>query len=124
MMKQPKHIPQPNMSLFAGRPLRLAGVALFAAIFCTVPAFAVSKDMVQLQTQVQQLQDAVARLQQTNDESMGVLKSLVQQSADSVNKMSVTVDTMQRQAQAQQEAQGTKIEGVSGQVQSLNDSLD
>ena len=34
-------------------------------------AHAVSKDMVQLQTQVQQLQDAVARLQQTSDERAG-----------------------------------------------------
>jgi len=124
MMKQPKHIPQPNRSPFAGRPLRLAGVALFAAIFCTVPAFAVSKDMVQLQTQIQQLQDAVARLQQTNDESMGVLKSLVQQSADSVNKMAVSLGALQRQMQTQQEAQGAKTDQLSGQIQSLNDSLD
>ena len=124
MMKQPKHIPQTNRSPFAGRPLRLAGVALFAAIFCTVPAFAVSKDMVQLQTQIQQLQDAVARLQQTNDESMGVLKSLVQQSADSVNKMAVSLGALQRQMQTQQEAQGAKTDQLSGQIQSLNDSLD
>lgn len=124
MMKQPKHIPQPNRSPFAGRRLRLAGVALFAAIFCTVPAFAVSKDMVQLQTQIQQLQDAVARLQQTNDESMGVLKSLVQQSADSVNKMAVSLGALQRQMQTQQEAQGAKTDQLSGQIQSLNDSLD
>src|SRR5271163_264940 len=118
MMKQPKHIPQPNRSPFAGRPLRLAGVALFAAIFCTVPAFAVSKDMVQLQTQVQQLQDAVARLQQTNDERMGVMKDLIQQSADSVNRMAVSLDGLQKQMLAQQEAQTTKTEQLSGQIQS------
>jgi TolA-binding protein len=125
MMKQPKQLPQPNRLPFAGRPLRLAGAALFVAtIFSTVPAFAVNKDMVQLQTQVQQLQDAVARLQQTNDESMGVLKSLVQQSADSVNKMAVSVGALQKQMQTQQEAQGAKTDQLSGQIQSLNDSLD
>jgi TolA-binding protein len=124
MMKQPKQLPQPNRLPFTGRPLRLASAALFAAIFCTVPAFAVNKDMVQLQTQVQQLQDAVARLQQTNDESMGVLKSLVQQSADSVNKMAATVSALQKQMQTQQEAQGGKTDQISGQIQSLNDSLD
>ena len=59
--------------------------------------FAVSKDMVQLQTQIQELQDAIARLQQSNDERMGVLKDLVQQSADSVNRMSVTIDGLQKQ---------------------------
>jgi tol-pal system protein YbgF len=90
----------------------------------TAPAFAVNKDMVQLQTQVQQLQDAVARLQQSNDERMGVMKDLVQQSADAVNKMSINLDALHKQMQTQQEAQNTKIDQISGQMQSLNDSLD
>jgi tol-pal system protein YbgF len=88
------------------------------------PAFAVNKDMVQLQTQVQQLLDAVARLQQSNDERMGVLKDLVQQNADSVNKLSVSVATLERQLATQQTAQGSKIDTVSGQMQALNDSID
>ncbi len=92
---------------------------------CANPALAgVNKDMVQLQTQIQQLQDAVARLQQSNDERMGVLKDLVQQSADSVNRMSLTVDTLGKQLAAQQAASGAKVDQVSGQVQALNDSLD
>ena len=110
------------------RSLRLAAILFLF----TAPALAseggggggVNKDMVQLQTQVQQLQDAVARLQQSNDERMGVLKDLVQQSADSVNRMSVTVDTLQRQIVAQQAASATKVDQVSGQVQAVNDSLD
>ena len=45
------------------KPIRPAcAVLLAAALFCSSPAFAANKDMVQLQTQVQQLQDAVARL--------------------------------------------------------------
>ena len=71
--------------------------SLLAASPRSCPAHAVNKDMIQLQTQVQQLQDAVARLQQSNDERMGVLKDLVQQTADSVNKMSVTVNGLQAQ---------------------------
>jgi tol-pal system protein YbgF len=103
----------------------LVAAILFAVVLCySSPAFAVNKDMVQLQTQIQQLQDAVARLQQSNDERMGVMKDLVQQSADSINKMSVAIGTMQRQMQAQQEAQNGKIDQVSGQIQSLNDSVD
>ena len=80
--------------------------------------------MVQLQTQVQQLQDAVARLQQSNDERMGVMKDLVQQSADSVNRMSSNIDSLQKQLQSRQETQNGKVDQVSGQIQSLNDSLD
>jgi TolA-binding protein len=105
-------------------PMRLASVLIAATLMCSSSAFAVSKDMVQLQTQIQQLQDAVARLQQSNDERMGVMKDLIQQSADSVNKMAISVDGLQKQAQAQHEAQGTKTEQLSGQIQSLNDSID
>jgi tol-pal system protein YbgF len=104
---------------------RASAIAVAVIVFSNCsPAFAVSKDMVQLQTQIQQLQDAVARLQQSNDERMGVMKDLIQQSADSVNKMAITVDGLQKQMQAQHEAQGGKIDQVSGQVQSLNDSVD
>jgi tol-pal system protein YbgF len=102
---------------------RLACAVLGLAL-ATTPAFAVNKDMVQLQTQVQDLQAAVAHLQQSNDERMGVLKDLIQQSADSVNKMSGAVDALQKQMLKQEEASGAKLDQVSGQVQSLNDSLD
>ena len=108
--------------MYAQRAFRITA----ALLFCTLatPAFAVNRDMVQLQTQVQQLQDAVARLQQSNDERMGILKDLVQQSADSVNRMSQNMDAMQKQLAAAESAQGAKSDQLSGQVQSLNDSLD
>ncbi len=102
----------------------LAACALLAFTVAAPRAFAVNKDMVQLQTQVQNLQDSVARLQQSNDERMGVLKDLVQQTADAVNKMSVTVTDLQQQMRQQQETAGGKIDQVSGQMQSLNDSVD
>lgn len=106
------------------RVSRLATAAFLVLTCASTPAFAVNKDMVQLQTQMQQLQDAVARLQQSNDERMGVLKDLVQQSADSVNRMSLNMDALQKQLAAQQTAEGAKVDQVSGQVQALNDSLD
>jgi TolA-binding protein len=101
-----------------------SGVVALALVLAVPPAFAVNKDMVELQTQVQQLLDQVARLQQSNDERMGVLRDLIQQSADSVNKMSLAVDGLQQQLRSQQEASSGKMDQVSGQVQSLNDSLD
>jgi TolA-binding protein len=101
--------------------LTIAAALLFIA---ATPAFAANKDMVQLQTQVQTLQDTVARLQESNDERMGVLKDLVQQTADNINKMSVSMDALTKAMAAQQDAQNAKIDQVSGQIQSLNDSLD
>lgn len=107
------------------RALPFAACTLFALSTLATPrAFAVNKDMVQLQTQVQNLQDSVARLQQSNDERMGVLKDLVQQTADAVNKMSTTVQGLEQQMRQQQEAAGSKTEQFSGQISSLNDSVD
>jgi TolA-binding protein len=102
----------------------LLPAALLVASLTSVPAFATSKDMIQLQTQVQQLQDAVARLQQSNDENMGVLKDLVQQTSDAVNKMSASMAGLKLQMQNQQTASGTTNQQLSGQIQALNDSID
>jgi tol-pal system protein YbgF len=103
----------------------LAGLALVTLIFANVtPSFAVSKEMIQLQTQVQTLSDQVARLQQSMDERMGVLKNLVEQSTDSVNKMSVVVTDMQRKSQAEATDSTSRLEQVSGQIQSLHDTVD
>ena len=106
------------------RLLPLAAIALLLLSVPAHPAHAESKDMIQLQTQIQDLQNAIAKLQQSNDERMGVLKDLVQQSADAVNKMSVAVDGMALKLQNQQEASGTKSDQLSSQIQSLNDSID
>lgn len=109
------------------RTLRIvpATLALAAVLFTApTPAFAANKDMVELQTQVRALQDAIARLQQSNDERMGVMKDLIQQTTDAVNKMAQTMDGVQRQMRAQSEGTGKNVEQLSGQMQSLNDSLD
>jgi TolA-binding protein len=114
------------MKLIASATPRL-GIALIAmslALTLPTPAFAVNKDLVQIQTQIQDLQDAVAKLQQSNDERMGVLKDLVQQNADSVNKMSLTVDALTKLIRSETEATGGKLDQVSGQVTALNDSVD
>ena len=104
---------------------QLAGVVAAALIFASAhPAYGVSKEIIQLQTQVQTLSDQVARLQQSLDERMGVLRNLVEQSTDSVNKMSATVNEMQQKSQAQSSDTNSRLEQVSGQVQSLHDTVD
>jgi TolA-binding protein len=106
------------------RSLRLTIVLLVFVTLTSLPAHAASKEMIQLQTQIQQLQDAVARLQQSNDERMGVLKDLVQQTSDAINKMSTDVNGLKLGMQNQQDAASTRDQQLSGQVQSLNDSFD
>jgi tol-pal system protein YbgF len=80
--------------------------------------------MVQLQTQVQQLQDALQHLQETQDQQLSVLQHVVTQMSDSLGRINSTVTTLQQQVQSQNEAGGGKIDQVSTQMQGINDSMD
>ena len=55
---------------------------------------------------------------------MGVLKDLVQQTSDAINKMSIAVNGLKLGMQNQQDAAATRDQQLSGQIQSLNDSMD
>lgn len=104
----------------------LAAAAILAAVLACAPppAHAVSKEIVQLQTQVQQLLDMVQRLQSSFDTRFGVLQNLAQQTADQASQMSGAVNALQKKIDAQNEAVNGKVDSVSGQIQSLNDSVD
>jgi tol-pal system protein YbgF len=104
---------------------RLLAVALFAIVFALpLPAGAASKEIIELQTQVQQLLDMVQRIQSTLDTRFGVLQNLAQQTADNATQMTATVNALQQKINAQSEAASTKLDATSGQMQSLNDSVD
>jgi tol-pal system protein YbgF len=102
----------------------LAVATAATLLMAGIPCSAANKDMVQLQTQVQALQDQVARLQQSVDMNMGVMKNLIEQSADSVNKMNATVNDLQNKMQGLTADNGGKIDQLSAQVQALHDSVD
>src|SRR5258708_3972906 len=110
---------------FTLRHHSVAAVVLTAVLaLAPVRAHAASKEIIALQTQVQQLLDMVQRLQSTLDTRFGVLQHLVEQTADNANQMSQTVNALQQKINQQNEALGSKIDTTSGQVQSLNDSVD
>jgi len=106
--------------------IRLLAAAAFALVLLPsgVPAHAVSKEIIQLQTQVQQLMDMVQRLQSTLDTRFGVLQNLVQQTADQTSQMSKDVNALQQKLNAQSDNLSGKLDATSGQIQSLNDSVD
>jgi tol-pal system protein YbgF len=105
---------------------RLLAAAVLSFVFLpSAPrAHAISKEIVELQTQVQQLLDMVQRLQSTLDTKMGVLQHLAEQTADEANQMTTAVNALQQKLNTQNDAAGGKLDAVSGQVQSLNDSVD
>jgi len=100
-------------------------LALLATLcLATMPAWGVSKEMVQLQTQVQQLQEQMTAMQRSFDERMGVMNNLVERDTDAVNKVAAAVSTLQSTLQKQQGDSASHVDQLSGQIQALNDSLD
>jgi len=97
----------------------LSTVCLVAA-----PAWGTSKEMIQLQTQVQQLQEQMTAMQRSFDERMGVMKNLVEQDTDAINKVTGAITTLQTSLQKQQGDSAAHVDQLAGQIQSLNDSLD
>jgi len=97
---------------------------LLALILGVAPAWGVNKDMVQLQTQVQQLQEQMTAMQRAFDERMGVMKNLVEQDTDAVNKVAAALNALQTTLQKQQADGGSKTDQLSGQIQALNDTMD
>lgn len=88
------------------------------------PAWGVNKETVQIQTQVQQLQEQMTSMQRSFDERMGVMKNLVEQDTDAVNKATAAITALQSSLQKQQGDSSGKVDQVSGQIQSLNDTMD
>jgi TolA-binding protein len=105
---------------------RLLVVAALILLFgsAAMPAHAVSKETVELQTQVQQLLDAVQRLQSTLDTHMGVLEHQSQQTADQATQVTAAMTALQQKINSQNDSASAKLDAVSGQAQTLNDSVD
>jgi tol-pal system protein YbgF len=105
---------------------RLIAAVVFAILLASapMPAHAASKEIIELQTQVQQLLDMVQRMQSTLDARFGVLQHLAEQTADNANQVTATVTALQQKINAQSDTVNGKIDAASGQVQSLNDSVD
>jgi tol-pal system protein YbgF len=102
-----------------------AFVALFLILwFSVAPAFGANKEMIQLQTQVQQLQEQMTGMQRSFDERMGIMRNLIEKDTDSVNKVAAALNNLQQTLQTQQQGEGSKADQLSGQIQALNDTMD
>jgi len=68
---------------------------LICPCFCPIATFAASKEIIELQRDLAQLQDQVRTLQRAQDEKFAALQVLVQQALDSANKTSTSVALLQ-----------------------------
>lgn len=101
----------------------LLTLALFLAV-CIVPAYAVNKDIVELQTQVTALQQQMTQMKQSFDERMGVMKNLLEQNTDAANKVTSAINGLQSSVNKQQQDRAGQVDQISGQIQALNDTMD
>jgi len=105
---------------------RVSVLFVVLAVLClgVSPAGSASKEMIQLQTQVQQLQEQMTAMQRSFDERMGVMNNLVQTDTDAVNKLAAALTGLNTTLNKQQGDAGSKTDQLSGQIQALNDTMD
>lgn len=100
----------------------LAG-ALGGAVLTPPPAGAVSKEMIELQQQVQQLIQAQRDMRSVMDTNNATLKTLVQQSLESINQLNNQMGVVQKTVQEMQANTGARIDTMTTQTQGLSDNM-
>jgi tol-pal system protein YbgF len=114
---------QHGSNMKPNRPtLALLAIALFA--IAPMPALAASKEMIQLQTQVDELAHQMTQMKQSFDERMGVMKNLLEQNTDAANKVTAAINGLQSSLNKQQTDRAAQVDQISGQIQALNDTMD
>src|SRR5215469_15164501 len=97
--------------------IRIFVFVVVAALLASTPAWAVNRELVELQTQVQQIQDQITAMKQSLDERMGVIKNLMDQNTDSINKVTSAISNMQATLQKQQSDTANHVDQLSGNMQ-------
>jgi tol-pal system protein YbgF len=103
---------------------RIALVFVLLVAISIGPAHAVNKDLIELQTQVQQLQQQMTAMTRSFDERMGVMRNLLEQNTDAANKVSAAIGELQMSVNKQQQDRSAQVDQISGQIQALNDTMD
>ena len=112
------------MSNMKSNRLHLLLFLCFVFSVALVPAYGASKEIIQLQTQVDQLQQAMTQMKQSFDERMGVMRNLLEKNTDAANKVTAAIDGLQSSLNKQQQDRTAQVDQISGQIQSLNDTMD
>jgi len=88
------------------------------------PGYAVSKETLQMMQQLDALQQAVQNLQKTVDTQTAVLKTLIEQASDNVNKVRSNMDDLRDATQKNLATSNARLDSMTTQIQALSESLD
>jgi tol-pal system protein YbgF len=100
----------------------LAG-ALGGALLGPAPAGAVAREIIELQTGVTQLIQGQQAMQTAITQNAAVQRTLVEQSLDSVNKLSTSMAAVQKNTQDFSATSGARLDTMGTQVQGLSDNV-
>jgi tol-pal system protein YbgF len=100
----------------------LAG-AVGSALLGPAPVGAVAREIVELQQSVNQLIAGQQAMQTQMTQTQAVEKTLIEQQLDSVNKLSGTMNSLQKSVQDLQANSGARLDSMSTQVQGVSDNL-
>ncbi len=107
--------------LFFGAAM-LAG-ALGGALLGPAPVGAVAREIIELQTGVTQLIQGQQAMQTAITQNAAVERTLIDQSLDAVNKLSVSMAAVQKNTQDFSAASGARLDTMGTQVQGLSDNV-
>jgi len=88
------------------------------------PLRAVSRETLQMMQQLDALQQAVQNLQKTVDTQGAVLKTLIEQASDNVNKIKSNMDDLRDATQKNLATSNARLDSMTTQIQALSESLD
>lgn len=97
--------------------------ALGGMLLGPTPAGAVAREIIELQTSVNQLIQGQQTMQTAITQNNAVMKTLVEQSLDSVNKLGTSMGTIQKAMQDLQANSGASMDTMRTQLQGLSDNV-
>src|SRR5208282_5928416 len=111
------------------RNLAIFAAAVVAAIFVGSalgprPASAVSREMIELQHDVTTLLQGQKDMATQITQDHTVMKTLIEQTGDTVGKLNGTMSSLQKSVQDVQANSGARLDTMSTQVQGLSDNLE
>ncbi len=101
----------------------MLGGALGGTLLGPAPAGAVAREMVELQQSVNQLIQGQKDIQTLLAQNAAVEKTLMEQSMDTVNKLTGTMMALQKTVQDMQATSGARLDTMSTQIQGISDNL-
>jgi tol-pal system protein YbgF len=110
-----------NIAMFSGAVL---GGMIAGSLMGPAPVNAVAREMIELQRDVTSLLQGQKDLSTQVTQDHTVMRTLVEQSSDSVGKLSSTMSGLQKSMQDVQANSGARLDTMSTQVQGVSDNLE